>query len=245
MQARGFVEARPVLGRPQLDVLVAVARGVPEEPSAVAVPGHGNSPPHEIVQAGCRQVDVAHQDHLRRLFQPGGRHLLVIDRHDQGFAGLRNFRLSGLDVERQRIGAGDSNRTRGDVGPGEAVDFIRQADLDQRAARTLRTVFERRRDDPGRGDAPQTVDRLERGGYELFVERHAHAFAAAGEVEHPFDAVVAMLAQHEALHAKLHPLGIVRAPLGMWPLAALVVDGRHPSAVRFDEVHPGDQPEAV
>ena len=89
------------------------------------------------------------------------------------------------------------------------VDLVRQTDLDQGAARTLRAVFERRRDDALRGDAPQALDRLLRGGDELVVERDAHPFAARDEIEHALVAVVAVLAQEEPLHAELHPLGIV------------------------------------
>ena len=71
-QAGLLVEARPVLGGPQLDVLVPVAHGVAEEPAAVAVPSDGNPAPHQLVQGGRGQVDVAHDDDLRGLLQPGG-----------------------------------------------------------------------------------------------------------------------------------------------------------------------------
>ena len=246
LQARRLVEARPILGRPQLNVLVPVARGVAEEPAAVAVPGDGDSAPHQLVQARRRQVDVAHDDDLRGLFEPGSRQLLIIHRHDEGLARLGHLRTAGLNVQRQCVGAGHGDRTRGDVGSLEMVDLVRQTDLDQGAARTLwAVVFERRRDDALRGDAPQALDLLLRGGDELVVERDAHPFAARDEVEHTLVAVVAVLAQEESLHAELHPLGIVGPALEVRALAALVVDRRHLAAVRLDQIHPGDQTQAV
>ena len=84
-----------------------------------------------------------------------------------------------------------------------------------------------------------------RGGNELVVERHPHPFAAPDEIEHALVARVAVLAQQESLHAELHPLGVVGAALDVRALAALVVDRRHAAAVRLDQVHAGNQAQAL
>ena len=68
--------------------------------------------PHQLVQARRRQVDVAHDDDLRGLFEPGSRQLLVIHRHNEGLARLGHLRTAGLDVQRQCVGTGHGNRTR-------------------------------------------------------------------------------------------------------------------------------------
>ena len=125
------------------------------------------------------------------------------------------------------------------------MDLVRQADLDQRAARTLRTVLERRRDDALGGDAAQPLHRLPRSGDELVVECYPDPLAAADEVEHALVARVAVLPQQEPLHAELHPLGVVRPALDVRALAALVVDRRHLGAIRLDQIHARNQAQAL
>ena len=120
-----------------------------------------------------------------------------------------------------------------------------EADFYQRAARTLRTVFERRRDDPLVGNAPQPLDCPLRQGHQLVVERDTDPFAAAHEVQGALVADVAVFAQQEPLHTELHPLGIVGAALDVRALAALVVDGRDLAVPRLDQVHAGNHAQAL
>ena len=169
----------------------------------------------------------------------------IVDGDYQGLPRLRHPGVPGLHVERQGVGGGHRDRPRRRRRPRQAVDLVGQADLDERAARALGAVLERGRNRAVGGEAAQALDGSARAGDELFVERNAHPLATADEVQHALDAVVAVLAQQQALRAELHALGLVGAAAHVGPLAALVVDGRHPAAVRLDEVELGDEPQAL
>src|SRR5690606_4654131 len=83
-------------------------------------------------------------------------------------------------------------RPRRNILPAERMHFVRQTDSNERATRTLRTVFQRRRDLSADCNETQAIDCIAREGAKLLVERNPNALAAACEVKHPFLAYVAM-----------------------------------------------------
>ena len=125
------------------------------------------------------------------------------------------------------------------------IDLVGQTDAHQRTARTLWAVFQRRRDGATLCHVPQPLDCALRGGDQIVVERDAHPFAAGNEVQHSFVALVAVLAQDQALHAQLYPFRVVGALLHVRPFATFVVDRHHLSLIRLDQVHARDQPQAL
>ena len=67
-------------------------------------------------------------------------------------------------------------------------------------------------------------------------EHNRHPLFRAGELEHPGLALVAVLAQQEALCADLNPVGVVGAGRYVRALAALVIDRCHLCALALDEI---------
>lgn len=97
----------------------------------------------------------------------------------------------------------------------------------------------------GAFNAAQSLDRALGGGDQLVVEHHAHPFAAGDEVQHPFIALVAMLAQDQILHAELHPFGIVGATFHVRPFATFVINRYHLRLVGLDQINARDQPQPL
>ena len=148
-----------------------------------------------------------------------------------------------LHVERQRIVQSNGQRSWAHCSMAQKIHFVRQADSDQGAARTLGAIFQRRWHLATGGDKAQTVDRRERPFAKLRIELNRHSFTRTREVQHPGFALIAVLFQDQALHAKLNALRIVGARRDMWPLAALVIDGGYRGAVCLDQIHLRNQAE--
>lgn len=133
--------------------------------------------------------------------------------------------------------------------PGKRLDphcppgLVRQADGDERAAWTLRTVDQRRRDPAGCGDPSRALERAGGLGDDLIVDRNAHTLlrlVVIGDRRRDSEAV---LAEHQGLRAQLHAIGgpclgtvvrVSRRPL-------LVIHRSRSSAFALDEIESGDQ----
>ncbi len=152
------------------------------------MPVHRDLAVHQLVQGGRGDVDVAHGAPPARL--PSGALSLRACRLTSTSSVspfLRDARTARLHIQRQglvarrpRAGAGWPR-----LGAAQKLHLVRQADADQRAARALGAVVERRRQSvrrPRSRRRPSTALRVVRA--QLFVEDHAYALADSDEVEH-------------------------------------------------------------
>src|SRR5262249_15568903 len=144
-----------------------------------------------------------------------------------------HIRLRRLHIHRQRILQGRKQRARLRRRLVEKAHFVWHADAYQRTARALGAVFERWGDVGALRQTAQSLDR--EGGHveQLLVEDHPHALLGGDEVNDAFIALVAVLAQNQALSAKLHTLGIVGTARNVGALAALVVDRHYTRTLTF------------
>ncbi len=119
--------------------------------------------------------------------------------------------------------------------------FVGQADADQRAARALRAVGQRRRHDPPGGDSPQLPQQFAGAIDQGVVQRDRDPLAGIDVVEDAALAQVAVLPQDQPLGAELDLLRLPGVAGHVGHAAVLVIDGDRDPGLDIDQVHLGDQ----
>ena len=184
---------------------------------------------------------------------------------------LADPRPGRLHVERQRVvAAGDQParrpgrhlRYRGDGGhlgielriepaPGvrgerrraQQVDLVGQADPDERAARALGAIDERRRRHVARRGGSQLPEELEGPRAQRRIDLDLHPLVRADEVQDAARHPIPVLLEDQRLCAQLHSLGLPRSLRNVRRLAPLVVDRSDHVAIGLDQIDLRDQPE--
>jgi hypothetical protein len=72
---------------------------MPEEPTAVGMPGDGGVPTHELVQGRRAEIDVSHQDDLGHVDEPGRRDEVIVHKDLEGFSALTDRSPARLHVQ--------------------------------------------------------------------------------------------------------------------------------------------------
>src|SRR5581483_83155 len=122
----------------------------------------------------------------------------------------------------------------------QEIDLLGQTDRDERTARALGAVLERRRNHSGAHALAHLPDQLQGTRHELLGESDTNALACLGEVEDALVAVIPVLAKQKPLRAQLHAFRLPRSLGDRRFLSALVVDRAHAAAAALDEINDGD-----
>jgi hypothetical protein len=192
------------------------------------------------------RVDVAEQRDVRDVDQSSRVDLLAFLQQDDTAASLRNPASRSRCVERLSWrGARHEAARRVLLALPEGVDLVGQADPDQRAARALRAVDERRRGLVARRICTQILEGRESLLDEIVVDGDVMAGAGLSEVDFGVVDLIPGLPQQQDLSAELRELGLPERLFLGARTAALVLDRNDGGVARLEEIDLGDQAELL